>query len=65
MVTTGQGGFVVSGKSIVCKTDVFLPLLVVPETVLFSNEFMADLERIWALRYYIPDPTRPDYSENI
>lgn len=30
MVTTGQGGFVVSGKSIVCKTDVLLPLLVVP-----------------------------------
>ena len=42
-----------------------LPLLAVPKTVLFSNEFMADLERIWALRYYIPDPTRPDYSENI
>ena len=65
MVTTEQSSFVVSGISIVCKTDVFLPLLVVPETVLFSNEFMADLERIWALRYYIPDPTRPDYSENI
>ena len=37
----------------------------VPESGLFSKEFLADLDRIWALRYYIPDPNRPDYSENI
>ncbi len=37
----------------------------VPGAGLFSNEFLADLERIWALRYYIPDPNRPDYCENI
>lgn len=37
----------------------------VPGADLFSNRFLADLERIWALRYYIPDPNRPDYSENI
>lgn len=37
----------------------------VPVTELFSNQFLIDLERIWALRYFIPDPNRPDYSENI
>ena len=39
--------------------------LFVPGSGLFSKEFLADLDRIWALRYYIPDPNRPNYSENI
>ena len=43
----------------------YLTLFLVPGADLFSNQFLADLERIWALRYYIPDPNRPDYSENI
>ena len=47
------------------KTDVNISLFFVPESGLFSKEFLADLDRIWALRYYIPDPNRPDYSENI
>lgn len=29
----------------------------VPSTVLFSNSFLSDLEKIWELRYWIPDPT--------
>ena len=31
----------------------------VPLTELFSNYFMEDLERIWELRAFIPDPTTP------
>ena len=35
---------------------------VVPLTQLFSNSFLRDLDKIWALREYIPDPTKPQYS---
>lgn len=31
----------------------------VPLTELFSNNFMEDLEKIWELRAFIPDPTTP------
>lgn len=31
----------------------------VPAAVLFSNTFLEDLEKIWALRECIPDPTKP------
>lgn len=31
----------------------------VPLTELFSNNFMDNLEEIWKLRAYIPDPTTP------
>lgn len=31
----------------------------VPPTVLFSNELLEDLEKIWALRFVIPDPKNP------
>ena len=31
----------------------------VPPTELFSNNFMEDLEKIWELRTFIPDPTTP------
>ena len=30
--------------------------LLVPYDVLFSNSFLEDLAKIWALRYIIPDP---------
>ena len=31
-------------------------------TELFSNSFLRDLDKIWALREYIPDPITPTYS---
>ena len=31
----------------------------VPETELFSNQFLEDLEKIWKLRHIIPDPKDP------
>lgn len=30
-----------------------------PPNVLFSNELLEDLEKIWALRFVIPDPKNP------
>ena len=37
----------------------FNSIALVPLTELFSNSFMDDLEEIWKLRAYIPDPTTP------
>ena len=37
----------------------------VPITELFSNTFLEDLEKIWALRFYIPDPTKPILPPNM
>lgn len=34
-------------------------LFFVPLTVLFSNQFLEDLDKIWELRQWIPDPTKP------
>ena len=34
-------------------------IALVPLTELFSNNFMEDLEKIWELRAFIPDPTTP------
>ena len=31
----------------------------VPRQVLFSNSFLKDLDLIWELREWIPDPTKP------
>ena len=31
----------------------------VPEAGIFSNQLLDDLEKIWELRYWIPDPTNP------
>ena len=31
----------------------------VPLSVLFSNQFIKDLDKIWELREWIPDPTKP------
>ena len=39
-------------------------LFLVPAAVLFSNTFLEDLEKIWALREYIPDPTKPILPPN-
>ena len=36
---------------------------IVPRPQLFSNSFLRDLDKIWALREYIPDPTKPTYSK--
>ena len=32
--------------------------LLVPQTKVFSKEFLEDLEKIWELRHFIPDPTK-------
>lgn len=36
----------------------------VPLTVLFSNQFLEDLDKIWELRHWIPDPTKPILPPN-
>lgn len=36
-----------------------LAVLTVPPAVLFSNQFLKDLDKLWELRYWIPDPTKP------
>lgn len=37
----------------------YLAFYFVPLTVLFSNQFLEDLDKIWELRQWIPDPTKP------
>lgn len=37
----------------------------VPPAVLFSNQFLDDLDKIWELRHWIPDPTKPIFPPNI
>ena len=39
----------------------FLPTFV-PHNEIFSNRFLEDLEKIWELRYYIPDPNKLEYA---
>lgn len=34
----------------------------VPHNEIFSNKFLEDLEKIWELRYYIPDPNKLEYA---
>ena len=36
-------------------------LVLVPHSEVFSNRFLEDLEKIWELRYYIPDPNKLEY----
>ena len=31
----------------------------VGSTVIFSHQFLEDLEKLWAMREWIPDPTKP------
>lgn len=42
----------------------YLALFLVPLTVLFSNQFLEDLDKIWELRHWIPDPTKPILPPN-
>ena len=37
----------------------------VPLNILTSNQFLADLEKLWELRHYIPDPTKIEFSTTI
>jgi hypothetical protein len=37
-------------------------LLFVPLNVLFSNQFLEDLDKIWELRKYIPNPKELKYT---
>lgn len=41
-----------------------LSFYLVPLTVLFSNQFLEDLDKIWELRHWIPDPTKPILPPN-
>ena len=34
----------------------------VPYNVLFSNQFLEDLDKIWELRHWIPDPNKIEFS---
>ena len=38
--------------------------LLVPLSVLSSNQFLKDLDKIWELREWIPDPTKPILPPN-
>lgn len=40
----------------------FLLFRFVPHNEIFSNRFLEDLEKIWELRYYIPDPNKLEYA---
>lgn len=42
-----------------------LAVLTVPPDVLFSNQFLEDLDKIWELRQWIPDPTKPILPPNL
>lgn len=42
----------------------YLSDLLVPLSVLFSNQFLKDLDKIWELREWIPDPTKPILPPN-
>ena len=44
------------------KAKTFRFSLFVPLEVLFSNELLTDLGRIWALRYIIADPKVVEYN---
>ena len=39
--------------------------LLVPYDILFSNEFLKDLSRLWSLRDIIPDPNKMPWGESI
>ena len=39
--------------------------LSVPYDILFSNEFLKDLSRLWSLRDILPDPNNMPWGESI
>ena len=44
------------------KRETFVSLLV-PYDILFSNEFLRDLGRLWSLRDIVPDPNNLPWIE--
>ena len=46
------------------KEKSFRTSLLVPYDVLFSNEFLRDLGRLWALHDIVPDPYNLPWIEN-
>ena len=36
---------------------------IVPRAVLFSNQFLHDLDVLWELHEWMPDPTNPTYRK--
>ncbi len=48
-------------KTRFCKILIFsiIQNLEVPYTEVFSNQLLDDLDKIWELRFFIPDPTDP------
>ena len=45
------------------KRETLVSLLLVPYDVLFSNEFLRDLGRLWSLRDIVPDPNNLPWIE--
>ena len=39
--------------------EVLTIFVLVPYTEVFSNQLLDDLDKLWELRYWIPDPTDP------
>lgn len=40
-------------------------LFLVGSTVIFSHQFLNDIDRIWAMHEWIPDPTKPILPPNL
>lgn len=49
-------------KLIKQKRKTFRSSFSVPYNVLFSNQFLEDLDKIWELRHWIPDPNKIEFS---
>ena len=47
------------------KEKSFRTSLLVPYDILFSNEYLRDLGRIWELREIVPDPNNMPWIEKI
>ena len=45
-----------------CKNAAFFP---VPNTVLFSNQLLEDLDKIWELRHIIPNPNVVEVAASV
>ena len=47
------------------RGKIFILPRLVPYDILFSNEFLRDLGRIWELREIVPDPNNMPWIEKI
>ena len=47
------------------RLSIVLSLFSVPYDILFSNEFLKDLSRLWSLRDILPDPNNMPWIEKI